>query len=71
MKFFDNIFDIQDNSSYCVTGLNSELVCINIYNTLYTPFFYLKKNWVLSIEDYHHWISDTYKNTRPSIHPQS
>ena len=33
MKFFDNIFDIQDNSSYCVTGLNSELVCINIYNT--------------------------------------
>ena len=33
MKFFDNIFDIQDNSSYCVSGLNSELVCINIYNT--------------------------------------
>ena len=32
MKFFDNIFDIQDNSNYCVSGLNVELVCINIYN---------------------------------------
>ena len=33
MNFFDNIFDIQDKSSYCVSGLSSELVCINIYNT--------------------------------------
>jgi len=32
MKFFDNIFDIHDDSSYCVSGLNNELVCINIYN---------------------------------------
>ena len=32
MNFFDNIFDIQDNSNYCVSGLNNELVCINIYN---------------------------------------
>ena len=32
MKFFDNIFDIQDKSSYCVSGLNSELVCINLEN---------------------------------------
>ena len=32
MKFFDNIFDISDNNSYCVSGLNNELVCINIYN---------------------------------------
>ena len=32
MKFFDKIFDIQEYSSYCVSGLNNELVCINIYN---------------------------------------
>ena len=32
MKFFDNIFDIRDESNYCVSGLNVELVCINIYN---------------------------------------
>lgn len=32
MKFFDNVFDIHDNENYCVTGLNNELVCINIYN---------------------------------------
>ena len=32
MKFFDNIFDIQDVSDYCVSGLSNELVCINIYN---------------------------------------
>ena len=31
MNFFDNIFDIQDNSNYCVSGLNNELVCNNIY----------------------------------------
>lgn len=33
MKYFDNIFDIRDTSDYCVSGLNDELVCINIYNT--------------------------------------
>ena len=32
MNFFDNVFDIQDNNNYCVSGLNNELVCINIYN---------------------------------------
>ena len=32
MKLFDNIFDIQEDSNYCVSGLNNELVCINIYN---------------------------------------
>ena len=32
MKFFDNIFDIRDSSDYSVTGLNIELVSINIYN---------------------------------------
>ena len=32
MNFFDNFFDIDDNVNYCVSGLNSELVCINIYN---------------------------------------
>ena len=32
MKFFDKIFDIQGGDSYCVSGLNNELVCINIYN---------------------------------------
>ena len=32
MKFFDNLFDIRDTSSYCVSGLNNELVSINIYN---------------------------------------
>lgn len=31
-KFFDNIFNIDDNNNYCVSGLNNELVCINIYN---------------------------------------
>ena len=33
MKFFDNIFDIHEDGNYCVSGLNNELVCINIYNT--------------------------------------
>ena len=33
MKFFDNIFDINDTSNYNVSGLNKELTCINIYNT--------------------------------------
>ena len=32
MKFFDNIFDIRDCSDYCVSGLNNELVSLNIYN---------------------------------------
>ena len=32
MKFFDNLFDIHDSSDYCVSGLNNELVCVNIYN---------------------------------------
>ena len=32
MNFFDNIFDIHDKDNYCVSGLNNELVCINIYN---------------------------------------
>jgi len=32
MKFFDNIFDIPENSSYSISGLNIELVSINIYN---------------------------------------
>ncbi|MBQ2872689.1 MAG: transcription-repair coupling factor [Bacilli bacterium] len=32
MKFFDNVFDIDNNSDYSVSGLNNELVCINIYN---------------------------------------
>ena len=31
-NFFDNIFNIEDNNNYCVSGLNNELVCINIYN---------------------------------------
>ena len=26
------VFDIQDVSDYCVSGLSNELVCINIYN---------------------------------------
>ena len=33
MKFFDNVFDIKDNDSYNVSGLNKELTCINIYDT--------------------------------------
>ena len=33
MKFFDNIFDIQESNDYCVSGLNNELVCINVYDT--------------------------------------
>ena len=33
MKFFDNIFEVADNSDYNVSGLNKELACINIYDT--------------------------------------
>lgn len=33
MKFFDNLFDITDESDYGISGLNKELTCINIYNT--------------------------------------
>ena len=32
MKFFDNIFDINDTTDYAVSGLNRELTCINIYD---------------------------------------
>ena len=32
MKFFDNVFDIEEKSSYSISGLNNELVCISIYN---------------------------------------
>lgn len=32
MKFFDNIFDVRDTGDYCVSGLNKELACINIYD---------------------------------------
>ena len=32
MKFFDNIFDINDIDDYSVSGLNKELTCINIYD---------------------------------------
>ena len=38
MKFFDNIFDIDDNDDYNVSGLSQELTCINIYDT------FIKKN---------------------------
>ena len=33
MKFFDNVFDINETSDYSITGLNKELTCINIYDT--------------------------------------
>lgn len=33
MKFFDNLFDIKDNNYYGVSGLNSELSAVYIYNT--------------------------------------
>lgn len=33
MKFFDNIFDIPNMDTYEISGLNSELTCINIYDT--------------------------------------
>ena len=33
MKFFDNLFEINDTCDYNVSGLNKELVCINIYDT--------------------------------------
>ena len=33
MRFFDNIFRIDDNGDYNITGLSKELTCINIYNT--------------------------------------
>ena len=32
MKFFDKIFDINDTTDYAVSGLNRELMCINIYD---------------------------------------
>ena len=33
MKFFDNLFQIEDTTDYSVSGLSVELSCINIYNT--------------------------------------
>jgi len=33
MKFFDGLFQIKDNDYYGVSGLNSELNCLYIYNT--------------------------------------
>ena len=38
MKFFDNLFDINLNSGYCVTGLNRELNAIYIYE------YFIKKS---------------------------
>ena len=33
MKFFENLFDIKDNNYYGVSGLNSELSAIYVYDT--------------------------------------
>ena len=33
MNFFNNFFNIEYNSDYAITGLNSELFCINVYDT--------------------------------------
>lgn len=33
MKFFDNLFNIEDTNDYCISGLSNELYSINIYNT--------------------------------------
>ena len=43
MKFFDNLFDINLNSDYCVTGLNRELNAIYIYE------YFIKKNVTILI----------------------
>ena len=32
MKFFDNLFHMVDNNYYGVSGLNTELSCVYIYN---------------------------------------
>ena len=33
MKFFDHLFKVSDNNYYGVSGLNSELSCIYVYNS--------------------------------------
>ena len=33
MNFFDNLFCINDTDDYSISGLNKELLCINIYDT--------------------------------------
>lgn len=33
MNFFEDLFNINDPGDYCITGLNNELTCINIYDT--------------------------------------
>ena len=33
MKFFDHLFEIKDDDYYGVSGLNSELSCIYVYNS--------------------------------------
>ena len=33
MDFFNNIFNISDDDYYGVSGLNTELSCIYVYNT--------------------------------------
>ena len=38
MNFFDNLFCITDDEEYSLSGLNKELLCINIYDT------FIKKN---------------------------
>ena len=32
MKFFDDLFDVKYSEDYGITGLNNELLCINIYD---------------------------------------
>ena len=32
MRFFDNLFEINDDGDYSISGLNKELTCINIYD---------------------------------------
>ena len=44
MKFFDNLFNINDNNYYGVSGLNSELSVIYVYETFlkYNKVFPMK-----------------------------
>ena len=32
MRFFDNLFEINDVGDYSISGINKELTCINIYD---------------------------------------
>ena len=55
MSFFDDLFELNSNSFYSVSGLNKELNSLYIYN-----YFIKKKNGVLVVFNSLYEVNDIY-----------